>query len=198
MPVESCLYYLERPTENRPISIIRTLQGHDPIMRWPARSSSYRFSDTPCSVTAPRNGFYDRTGKPASLQGDLEGRSEMMRPKSLLLLGTHILQASAQALIEIRHLFEGKNKAVHPILIVEVDMKQGLIFMPIDSMSSGHCKGDFVPTALDQIEDLMGLHRVLPITRDVSGLRARRHTAPLRILLTSQHSHDQWRCQTQQ
>jgi len=28
MPVQSCLYYLERSTDNRPISMIRTLQGH--------------------------------------------------------------------------------------------------------------------------------------------------------------------------
>src|ERR687888_482127 len=53
--------------------------------------------------------------------------------------------------------------------------------MPINSVSSGYGKGDFVPTALDQIEDLMGLHRVLQITRDVNRLMARRHTAPLRL-----------------
>jgi hypothetical protein len=28
MPVQSCLYALERATDNRPISMIRTLQGH--------------------------------------------------------------------------------------------------------------------------------------------------------------------------
>src|SRR5215813_3288014 len=53
--------------------------------------------------------------------------------------------------------------------------------MPINSVSSGYGKGDFVPTALDQIEDLMSLHRVLQITRDVNRLMARRHTAPLRL-----------------
>jgi hypothetical protein len=71
MPVQSCLYYLERPTDNRPISIIRTLQGHDPITRWPACSSSYQFFKTPFSVKPQKMDF---ATEPKPSPGTIVGR----------------------------------------------------------------------------------------------------------------------------